>query len=300
MIPILTTVLATYVAAGLSAIPCRQTTKRPLVAWEAYQSRLPSPDDLRTWAALPADAVAIIGGLVSGGLEILDFDAPALFAPWCAEVQATAPLLLGDLPIARTPRGGYHAYFRSPSPEGNRKLAVDREHKTLIETRGAGGYALTAPTSGYTLLQGDLTAIPRITATDRALLLDTARAFTQAPEVQPQPRPRPSRVPMETGIRPGDDFNARGDPRPVLESAGWRCARVSGAAEFWRRPGKKSSWSATLNALSLPNYLYVFSSNAWPFDSGRAYSPFAVLALLRHEGDFRQASLALRRMGYGV
>jgi hypothetical protein len=295
--------LALYVAAGLSTIPCRQD-KRPLVAWESYQSHLPSADDLRAWAGLPVTAVALVGGPVSGGLEVLDFDAPELFAPWVEEVRSTAPLLLGDLPTVRTPRGGYHVYFRSPQPEGNRKLAVgfaaDGNRKTLIETRGTGGYALTAPTPGYTLLNGELVAIPAIGAADRALLLDTARAFTQVPEVSATPRPQPQQTRTDRGLRPGDDYNLRGDPRVVLEAAGWQRTRVSGDTEYWRRPGKQSSWSATLNALSgLPGYLYVFSSNAWPFEPGRAYSPFAVFALLEHEGDFRRASRALCAMGYG-
>ncbi len=297
--------LALYVAAGLSTIPCRQD-KRPLLAtWEPYQSRLPSAGDLRDWAKLPVAAVALVGGPVSGGLEILDFDAPALFAPWVEEVKGAAPLLLGDLPTVRTPRGGYHVYFRSSTPEGNRKLAVGfgaaGKRETLIETRGTGGYALTAPTPGYTLLQGELTAIPQIGAADRALLLDTARAFTQVAEVPAIPRPRSqTQTRTDRGLRPGDDYNLRGDPRHVLEAAGWQRTRVSGDTEYWRRPGKQTNWSATLNALSgLPGYLYVFSSNAWPFEPGRAYSPFAVFALLEHEGDFRRASRALHAMGYG-
>ena len=293
-----------YVGAGLSAIPCHKATKRALVAWESYQSHLPSADDLRAWATLSADAVALVGGPVSGGLEVLDFDAPELFAPWVEEVKGAAPLLLGDLPAVRTPRGGYHVYFRSPQPEGNRKLAVGfaagGKRETLIETRGTGGYALTAPTPGYTLLQGELVTIPQIGAADRALLLDTARAFTQVPEVSATPRPQPQQTRTDRGLRPGDDYNLRGDPRVVLEAAGWQRTRVSGNTEYWRRPGKTQSWSATLNALSgLPGYLYVFSSNAWPFEPGRAYSPFAVFALLEHEGDFRQASRALSAMGYG-
>ena len=297
--------IARYVGAGLSAIPCRRGTKRPLVAWESYQTHPPSSEDLRAWRALPADALAVIGGPVSGGLEILDFDAPALFAPWVEEVQDAAPLLLGALPTVRTPHGGYHVYFRSSQPEGNRKLAVGfnaGKRTTLIETRGTGGYALTAPTSGYVLLQGALTAIPTITLGDRALLLDTARAFTQVPEVALTPRPPQPRVQFHGDrLRPGDDFNLRGDPRPILEAAGWRRARISGSVEYWRRPGKQSSWSATLNALSgLPQYLYVFSANAWPFEPGRAYSPFAVCALLEHAGDFGQASRALRALGYGT
>ena len=44
---------------------------------------------------------------------------------------------------------------------------------------------------------------------------------------------------------------------------------------------------------------YVFSSNAAPFEPNQAYSPFAVYALLEHQGDFAQAASALRDEGFG-
>ncbi len=94
--------------------------------------------------------------------------------------------------------------------------------------------------------------------------------------------------------RPGDDFNHRGDPRNVLEQHGW--VRVKGGEnEYWRRPGKESGMSATLK----DRVFYVFSSNAAPFEPNRAYSPFAVHALLNHGGDFEHAARSLRTLGYG-
>jgi hypothetical protein len=45
---------------------------------------------------------------------------------------------------------------------------------------------------------------------------------------------------------------------------------------------------------------YAFSSNAAPFEANRAYSPFAVYALLEHAGDFQAAATELRRSGYGA
>ena len=45
--------------------------------------------------------------------------------------------------------------------------------------------------------------------------------------------------------------------------------------------------------------LYVFSSNAAPFESQRAYGRFSVYALLEHGGDFALAASALRAEGYG-
>ena len=44
--------------------------------------------------------------------------------------------------------------------------------------------------------------------------------------------------------------------------------------------------SATLK----DNVLYVFSSNAAPFEPNQAYSPFAVYTLLEHGGDWERAA----------
>ena len=45
--------------------------------------------------------------------------------------------------------------------------------------------------------------------------------------------------------------------------------------------------------------LYVFSSNAAPFEPEKGYSKFAVYALLNHGGDFTAAARALAAEGYG-
>src|SRR5690606_25763319 len=96
------------------------------------------------------------------------------------------------------------------------------------------------------------------------------------------------------GGRPGDEFNERGDVREVLLRHGWELVR-GGENEYWRRPGKEQGWSATLRG----GVLYVFSSNAAPFEPDRAYAPFTVFALLEHGGDFGAAAAALRTQGFG-
>lgn len=44
---------------------------------------------------------------------------------------------------------------------------------------------------------------------------------------------------------------------------------------------------------------YVFSSNAAPFDSEKAFWPFAIFALLECNGDFKEAARLLSGHGYG-
>ena len=102
----------------------------------------------------------------------------------------------------------------------------------------------------------------------------------------------------DAGCRPGDDFNARGDWRAVLEPHGWRLVAERGGEGYWCRPGKARGVSATTGYAGGAS-LYVFSSNAPPFAPGASYSKFAAYALLEHGGDFAGAAGALSGRGYG-
>ena len=160
---------------------------------------------------------------------------------------------------------------------------------TLIETRGEGGLFLCHPTSGYTLEQGSFQDLPVLTEAERKILIEAACTLNEAVP--------PAEMLLSSGDvcgRPGDEFNERGDVRALLVRHGWTCVR-GGENECWRRPGKDQGWSATLRA----GVFYVFSSNAAPFEPNHPYAPFAVYALLEHQGDFARAASTLRDEGFG-
>lgn len=307
----------TYLNAGLCVLPAIPSEKRPAIgAWKQYQQRLPTERQVRTWFA-ESPATCILTGAVSGHLELIDFDGEAeLFELWRAMVGSELPELEERLVIERSQSGGRHVVYRCQDPiPGNQKLAqrtiavesaepvviagkryVPRRTSgrfeitmTLIETRGEGGLFLCAPTPGYHLEQGSFVSLPVLTAAERSVLVEAACALTET-------MPPPSRVPISLPGegRPGDDFNERGDVRQLLERHGWQRVR-GGENEYWRRPGKEHGWSASLRN----NQLFVFSSNAVPFEPDRAYGPFSVYALLEHGGDFAAAATALRLQGYG-
>jgi hypothetical protein len=160
---------------------------------------------------------------------------------------------------------------------------------TLIETRGEGGLFLCHPTPGYVLEQGNFESLPVLAEAERKILIEAACTLNEA-----IPAVETSAEPTEMSGRPGDEFNERGDVRELLVRHGWTCVR-GGENECWRRPGKDRGWSATLR----DRVLYVFSSNAAPFEPNRPYSPFAVYTLLEHQGDFARAASALRDEGFG-
>lgn len=312
-----------YLAAGLSVIPVDGASKRPLLKWKPYQARHLTLPEAAHWFGCrerPANgavisaatgtvnkpasgaAIGVVTGAVSGNLEVLDFDAPALFAPWLARVRARAPTLPERLALIKTQHHGYHVAYRAPLIAGNQRLArapeaVHGKH-TLIETRGAGGYVLAPPSPGYRALQGAYLNVSWITASEREVLLAAARSFDQGPPIRACASHAGRGVVAATDLRPGDVYNQRGDVPALLARHGWTWVRQYGVVSHWRRPGKRAGMSATFNYGSSRRF-YCFSTNAPPFTPLTAYTPFAVLALLECQGDFVRAARWLARLGFG-
>lgn len=143
--------------------------------------------------------------------------------------------------------------------------------------------------------------MPDMTVEQFTRLCNLAREFNQyvAPERTRAAAPAKSDA---TGVRPGDDFNRRGTWTEVLEPHGWTVERTSGSTTYWTRPGKDSGVSATTGKCTSEvggDLLYVFSTNADPFEGDSAYSKFSAFALLNHAGDFVSATRALAASGYG-
>ena len=291
-------------AAGLTPLPAVPKDKRPAVSsWKRFQSVRPTPDEISAMFSPGASGMCLVCGAVSGFLECLDFDSKGAAFP---EFGARVPPQLGRrLVVERSPSGGYHVFYRCPAGiEGNQKLARDENGKVLIETRGEGGIVLVAPTPGYELVQGDFLHVPEISAKEREALLDASRKSDRgascAPAVQTAGPCAPAvqmagSFPAGFESSPSQDFDARGDIRPILEAHGWK--RVHGGEnEGWQRPGKSGTQqSATFNG----TVFFVFSSNAAPFEAEKGYGKFHVYALLEHAGDFAAASRALLAQGYG-
>ncbi len=141
-----------YLSYGLSVIPIAtngrkepaDTPATPGMKWGEFQKRRPTHDELDAWFGDGERGVAIVGGAVSGGLEILDFDSAAAWEEWemLLGLAGRASMLAG-FPRARTPCGGRHLYLRHSGAGRNGKLARTADgKKTLIELKGEGGYVL--------------------------------------------------------------------------------------------------------------------------------------------------------------
>jgi putative DNA primase/helicase len=101
-----------------------------------------------------------------------------------------------------------------------------------------------------------------------------------------------------SGDRPGDLFAAKASWEDILLPHGWRVVGHGGEVTLWCRPGKRGGLSATTGYCG--DHLYVFSSNAHPFEPEHAYSKFAAYTLLNFgssEMDFHKAAIDLAAKG---
>ena len=114
---------------------------------EALPEKRATRDQVKEWLRNPQVAgFAAVGGAVSGGLTVLDFDVAGFYERWAAKAGELAK----ELPTQRTGGGGFRVAFRSTLDVGNEKLAYapaeNREGREIaIETKGEGGYAALAP-----------------------------------------------------------------------------------------------------------------------------------------------------------
>ncbi len=307
---------------GISVVPPRDNgTKRPIGAWKEYQHRLPTDDELDRWYTNPHTGIGVITGHISGNLEMLEFEGRAirdgLYADWAELIHAAG---LADLwqriedgYWERTPTGGYHFLYRAEHIEGNTRLAANEQGEVLIETRGEGGYVITAPTQGtvhptgkpWELLAGGFHNIPTITRTERAAIHRTARALDRSP-TRTLAEPKDHWDNTDSG-RPGDLYNQHPDtPARTLKlllDHGWKLNFTDRqGVHHLTRPGKdpKEGTSATLGSPKVGGGFYVFSTSAHPFEAERGYDHYAVYTTLQHQGDWTAAARNLADQGFAT
>ena len=310
-----------YHNAGLSLIPiATDGTKGPdfealpknqagKSEWKRYQRTLPSKESITNWFGNGrVTGIGIIGGKVSRGLVIIDFDCLQAFEKWRELVRQLLPKLFAKLAVIKTPSGGRHVYFRTTASYGSTKLARVRtpegKIKTLIEIKAEGGYCV-APGSpkechetGGQYIHGSGPTIVNVSSISRAeadTLIKLARSLDKCTEVIKES------VPAKTN-RPGDDYNRKAAWDDVLVPHGWQKLHQITGVTFWRRPGKRTGVSATTGyciSEHSGDQLYVFSSNAAPLEDGVAYSKFAAKTLLEFGGDFAKCTKALSALRFG-
>ena len=295
-----------YLAGGVSLVPCSARTKQPdgdllprdedgKPTWKPYQDKPATAATVEGWFRRGCQSVAAVGGKVSGGLLVIDFDEARFYEAWKVQVGSLAD----GLPVQRTGRegGGYQVYLRCDEPGGNSKLAwipdetEETGRKCAIETKAEGGYAVMPGSlhpSGrrYEAIQGDFANIPTVPQAVADALIAAARKLDEAPLTRKQMEARQKAAKTSDKHRAGsngqasviDAYNERTTIQAELKARGY-----VQAGDRWKRPGGKS-----LSVYVSEGRSFHHSSND-PLNDEHYHRPFDVFCEYEHGGDCKAA-----------
>lgn len=247
--------------------------------------------------------IGITCGVCSRGLEVIDFDChdgediQAVFNEFMTDETVIMLATTGRLAIYQTPSGGFHLIYLAGRYFGKSEvLARWKSGKVMIETRGAGSYAVVAPSGGYNFMAGvEIVKLEDIARETRAHLFTLAKSFNRV-EVKQTQAAGSGKWGEWDESKPWGKFNSEGvsEAKSLLIESGWvlKDVRKHDGVELWQRPGKRTGISATFGQFN--NMFYVFSSNAEPFQANKGYTPTDVLMLLRFNGNWQQTKAYLQ------
>ena len=120
-----------------SIIPVNPKTKKPYFSWKQNQTRRATSTEIQKWwGKYPKAMIGIATGKLSG-IFVIDCDTREGYEA----VQKLIPESL-LMPIARTPRGGWHLYFLMPA---NSRFTVGTAIMPGVDFRAEGGYIIAPP-----------------------------------------------------------------------------------------------------------------------------------------------------------
>ncbi len=293
---------------GISTFPVSQTTNKPaLGSWKCYQERFPTDAECDEWESL-GRKVGIVTGEVSGNLFLMDFDEKynllgkePIMNRWTKHVKDVDGSILDKVLVQRTRSNGWHVIFRcEDKPHGNMVYAnrpttatETGKTKALLESRGEGGF-------GYFYgepAKGSWDDIPVLTAKEIEILETSARMLNEVIEVTREKINRPQTV----GLSPLDDYDASNDSSVILElllEYGWSINADCGKHWKLTRPGKNPRDGASATLDFFPGLFYPWSSEG-VFEDEKGCTFAEVYTRLVHDGDFKAATKALAKEGYG-
>lgn len=278
-----------YYDAGLNILPASSREKRPLCAWKRYIKQRPTFDEVFS-SITNYDALAIVCGETSGGVEVIDFDQSAAAFPafWNIEKETCAGCV-----VETSQSGGKHLIYRREDCGTSIKLASNKDG-VLIETRGRGGICIISPSVGYTLERGDFTRLPVLSRADCEKIFTTARSFD---EVKKELRP--------VGVNLARVESVQSDGESVAERlrngyewldsllrAGWLFLFENENYFYFSRPFQNVNGKIGGSFSKIDKFFHCFTSNAPPLEVDRSYSPLQLIAALDFDGDESRAAKA--------
>jgi len=312
---------------GLQFMPVKNN-KQPIVkGWQTYNGK----HNLSN-----CDAVGIVCGSLSGGLEVIDVDSKYdlvgnLFENYKRLIHSTNPDLLAKLVVQKTKGGGYHLIYRCSQISGNLKLA----NRQTTEEEKQDTYNKTYQAE---ILNGDdaaaVTRAKKASVNDKVRVLLETRGqggfimcypskgyeiihgdYYSISEISPDERetlhsiarqfntvvdevviPKTAQIKTK-GVSSFEDYNNRGDVVQLLQNNGWKVVSQKGRKTIFIRPGQTTAQTSG-NYDHDRKWFSVFTTST-EFEPEKAYLPYAVFAILECNKDFSVASKKLYELGFG-
>lgn len=287
-----------YYNAGLNVLPANVKEKRPIGSWKKFAEERPTFEEAFNGKSF--DALALVCGKTSGGLEIIDFDQSGIkFSEFVGLAnEKLIDTSFGMLTIESTQHGGKHLAYLTDSCEKNTKLANNGNGVT-IETRGEGGICIVASSPGYSVENGSFTDLVRLSKEDRDVLISCARSLDESKKQPVERQLTPSRYTRLNGdLSVADWLRANLDElRDALTSHGWKFLRTSGKWEYYERPGQSEAGRVGGAINKDDKFFYCFTSNAEPFEVSTAYTPLDTISILNNSSQSETAKEYARRIG---
>lgn len=282
-----------YLSYGLNPVPVGDD-KAPLR--EKHSSSLMTEDEVLEFEF---KNIGISTGIISGGLEAIDFDLKNAQDPKLIMkvFKSKVPIeVLNKVIVQQTFSGGYHMIYRCEDISSSRKLAKNKDGLAIIETRGEGGYIKCAPSDGYKLLQGTFDKIPILTPNERLQLFISAKMLNATLIKEAK-----KKLTFEDNeyIKKFPDYNE--DiviGLELLEKHGWiKHSEDSIWINFTRPESKSGELHGGYNKDG--KFFYCFSTAQDVFETERPYNNHAIFAELECDGNYRKAYAKLYDSGYG-
>lgn len=278
-----------YYDAGLNILPASSREKRPLCAWKRYIKQRPTFDEVFS-SITNYDALALVCGETSGGVEVIDFDQQAASFPafWNIEKETCAWCV-----VESSQSGGKHLIYRREDCGSSLKLASNKDG-VLIETRGRGGICIISPSVGYTLERGDFTNLPILSRWDCEKIFTTARSFD---ETKKELRTVGWNLPKVESVQSDGDSVAERlrngyEWLDSLQRAGWLFLFENENYFYFSRPFQDVEGKIGGSFSKKDKFFHCFTSNAPPLEVDKSYSPLQLIAALDFDGDESRAAKA--------
>jgi hypothetical protein len=279
-----------YASRGIRVIPIAPGEKYPagIEAWQTIATS--NTDTVKQWftTTYKGWGVGICTGRAGARqvfvLDIDEHDPQQSGSDTLADLEAEHGKL-PDTVTVLTPTGGRHLYFTTPIAIRN---DAGKRLGPGLDIRGDGGQVLAPPTlhptgKPYTFEEGfGITDILPADAPDWLI-----KRLTAEPKID-RTRPADGDIFLTDPNSPSARYNNTTNWQTILTQDGWTYVyQGTDGTEYWRRPGKTTGISASLNHNG-NDALIVFSSNA-PVPEG-GYSRFGYHAQRHHQGSWKQAA----------